>query len=159
MKGEYKMKNNRVVSNFVLAGLVITSTMAIFMGCARTSNSNEEPKTFIDVTEDGKKVTAFFNETCKGTAGGSGISINDNEYLVIDSQITAGAVQVKVVSGGDNINEVPPEDKPATIEYEFDSIGITEYYEIPAGNYMVTVNTTDKATGSITCSVVDRPKE
>ena len=149
------MRKGKMIFNLALAGLVITTAMVSFIGCGKNASDDDEPKTFIDVTEDGKKVTAFFDKTGKGTAGGSGITINEDEYLVIDSQVTDG-----VVSGGDNINEAPIDDeKQATIDYEFDSIGITEYYEIPAGSYMVTVNVTDKATGSITFSVVDRPEE
>lgn len=154
------MRKEKMIFNLALAGLVITTAMVSFIGCGNNASDDNEPKTFIDVTEDGKKVTAFFDKTGKGTAGGSGITINEDEYLVIDSQVTDGAVQVKVASGGDNINEAPIDDeKQATIDYEFDSIGITEYYEIPAGSYMVAVNVTDKATGSITFSVVDRPEE
>lgn len=115
-----------------------------------TQASSQEAKALIDVTDDGGLV-ANFDKTGKGTAGGSGITIGEGEYLVIDSQLTEGKVQVTVTHGGSDINTVPTEDTNTipTIDYEFEGIGETEYGTIEPGDYMVSVNVTENATGKI----------
>ncbi|MBR1738344.1 MAG: hypothetical protein IJ736_15280 [Firmicutes bacterium] len=113
-------------------------------------SSQEEIKTLINVTDDGG-LAANFDKTGKGTGGGSGITINEGEYLVIDSQLTEGKVQVTVTHGGSDINTVPTEDTSTmpTIDYEFEGVGETEYGTISPGDYMVNVNVTETATGKI----------
>ena len=115
-----------------------------------TQASTQEAKALIDVTDDGGLV-ANFDKTEKGTGGGSGITIGEGEYLVIDSQLTEGKVQVTVTHGGSNINTAPTEDTSTmpTIDYEFEGVGETEYGMISPGDYMVNVNVTETATGNI----------
>lgn len=146
------MKNSitSVINKLMCASLLIIFSIVGMTGCG---NGTEEPKTFIDVSEDGKIVTANFDKTGKGTGGGSGITIGEDEYLVIDCGLTKGSVQVKVTSGGDDIDEDPTEEKPATIDYVFSEAGVTEYDEITPGSYMATVLVDKKATGTINFEV------
>ncbi|SFI22725.1 hypothetical protein SAMN04487830_1328 [Pseudobutyrivibrio sp. OR37] len=148
------MSFEKTVKKTMIVCLMSVMSM-IFVGCGNKASAEEDTKAFIDVTDEGKKVTAYFDETIEGTMGGSGVSINDNEYLVIDSKLTEGNIHVRVVPGGNNIDEAPTKEKPATIDYVFEGEGKTEYYEIPAGSYMIKVEVDKKATGSIICSVVD----
>ena len=61
MKRQFMM---RIAAVFVAAVMIFT-----IMGCTK---KDAEPKTFIDVLEDGS-VVANFDKTGKGTGGGSGI--------------------------------------------------------------------------------------
>ena len=144
--------------NLSLRKFFITSTFVLFatfvcVGCG-TKSAASEPKTFIDVDDDGKVVTANFDKTGKGTTGGTGITIEDGEYLVVDTGLVEGKVHVKVVSGGDDIDAVPSVDNKATVDYVFSGTGTTEYYEIQPGSYTVFVEVEEKASGTIDFSVV-----
>jgi hypothetical protein len=142
-----------IIDKLMFASLILIFTLVGLTGCG---NSSAEPRTFIDVSEDGKIVTANFDKTGKGTGGGSGITIEEGEYLVLDCELTKGSVHVMVTSGGDDIHENPTEEKPATIDYVFSEAGITEYDEIAPGSYMVSVNVDEKATGTITFEVKNK---
>ena len=89
-----------VIDKVMCTSLILIFTIVGFTGCGTSAS---EPKTFIDVSEDGKTVTANFDKTGKGTGGGSGITIEEGEYLAIDCGLTKGSVHVTVVSGGDDI--------------------------------------------------------
>lgn len=121
---------------------------------SKENTGKEEPAPLLDVTEDGGCI-ATFDKTDKGTGGGTGITIGDGEYLVIDTALTAGQVQVRVVSGGSDMEKVPVPDnsQPATIDYVFEGSGTTEYMEIQPGNYMVNVMVEKKASGTILFSI------
>ncbi|MBQ7147440.1 MAG: hypothetical protein IJR96_01685 [Pseudobutyrivibrio sp.] len=138
-----------VVNKLMCASLVFIITIVGLTGCGSTA----EPKAFIDISEDGKTITANFDKTEKGTGGGSGITIEEGEYLVLDCGLTKGSVHVTVTSGGDDINENPTEEKPATIDYVFSEAGTTEYEEIQPGSYMVSVTVDEKASGTMTFNV------
>ncbi len=144
------------IKNYLIVGTITLTAAFGFIGCGNSSQSTDKLP-LMDVSEDGKTVYANFDKTDIGTAAGSGVKIDEGEYLIIDSGITEGAVQVKVTAGGDDINEVPSSDNPATIDYEFSSVGTTEYQEIAPGSYTVFVETTEKTTGTITFSVVALP--
>ena len=141
---------------FTLAAVLMVLAMTACGGTQDGSQENvqestqENVKTFIDVTDDGGLI-AYFDKTDKDTMGGSGITIDEGEYLAIDSQLTEGKVQVKVTHGGSDIDTVPTEDTSTmpTIDYEFEGVGETEYGMIEPGDYMVMVNVTEKATGQI----------
>ena len=143
----------KAVTKMMCASLLIIFSVVGMTGCGKSS---AEPKTFIDVSEDGKTVTANFDKTGEGTGGGSGISIEEDEYLVIDCGLSKGAVHVTVASGGDDISEVPTVGKSSAIDYVFTEEGVTEYAEIAPGSYMVLVNVDEKATGTITFEVKNK---
>ncbi|MBQ6555201.1 MAG: hypothetical protein IJL89_08215 [Firmicutes bacterium] len=138
---------------FALAAALLMGL--VMAGCGGSQDAaqegvREEVKTLIDVTDDGGLV-ANFDKTEKGTGGGSGITIDEGEYLIIDSQLTEGKVQVTVTHGGSDIDKAPTENTGTmpTIDYEFEGVGETEYGTIEPGDYMVSVNVTEKATGRI----------
>lgn len=139
------------------AVLMAAAMLFAAAGCAKKET---EPKTFIDVLDDGS-VVANFDKTGKGTAGGSGITIGEKEYLVIDTALTEGKVHVTVVRGSTDINTPPAPDSnaPATIDVVFEDSGTTEYMEIKPGDYMVNVSVEEKATGTITASKKDLPDD
>ena len=150
-----KLSFSLVTDKLMCASLILIFTIVGFTGCG-SADSSGEPKTFIDVNEEGTVVTANFDKTGKGTGGGSGITIEEGEYLVIDCGLTEGSVHVTVASGGDDISENPTEEKPATIDYVFTDAGLTEYEEIAPGSYMVSVSVDKKATGTITFEVKNK---
>ncbi|MBQ9605438.1 MAG: hypothetical protein IJR45_08505 [Firmicutes bacterium] len=138
---------------FALAAALLMGL--VMAGCGGSQDAaqegvREEVKTLIDVTDDGGLV-ANFDKTEKGTGGGSGITIDEGEYLIIDSQLTEGKVQVTVTHGGSDIDKAPTENTSTmpTIDYVFEGVGETEYGTIEPGDYMVSVNVTEKAAGKI----------
>lgn len=134
---------------------VFVSAVMIFAiaACGKKEAKDSEPKTFIDVLEDGS-VVANFDKTGKGTGGGSGIIIEENEYLVIDTALTEGKVHVTVVRGSTDQDNPPAlnDDTPAAIDVVFEGSGTTEYMEIQPGDYMFSVSVEENATGTITAS-------
>ena len=60
----------RIAAVFIAAAMIFAVA-----GCGQ---KDAEPKTFIDVQEDGS-VLANFDKTGKGTAGGTGITIEEND--------------------------------------------------------------------------------
>ena len=141
----------------VLKKLTVIATAAVLLICLSACGKKESKgggqKTFIDVLDDGS-VVANFDKTEKGTGGGSGITIEEGEYLIIETALTEGGVQVRVVRGGSDIDALPTKetDTPATIDSVFEGSGTTEYLEIKPGNYMFNVMVEEKATGTITAS-------
>ena len=134
-----KVSFSSVIDKLMCASLI---TIFTIVGCTGCGNSTTEAKTFIDVSEDSKTVTANFDKTGKGTGGGSGITIDEGEYLSLDCGLTEGSVHVTV--------------KAATIDYVFSEEGVTEYDEIAPGSYMVFVTVDEKASGTITFEVKNK---
>ena len=143
----------RITTIFMAAAMIFA-----IAGCGKKEAKDEGPKTFIDVLDDGSAL-ANFDKTGKGTAGGTGITIGENEYLVIDTALTEGKVHVTVVRGGTDANNPPTtnSDTPAAIDVVFEGSGTTEYQEIQPGDYMFNVSVEEKATGTITASKKNRP--
>ena len=134
--------------------------MICIVACGKQSDKDQEVKTFIEILDDGG-AAAHFDKTEKGTAGGTGLTIKEGDYLAIDTELTAGKVHVRVISGGSDINTPPTEekDKPATIDYVFEDSGTTEYMMIKPGDYFFTVEVEEKATGTITAYMKPLPAE
>ncbi|MBQ7266204.1 MAG: hypothetical protein IJS61_08910 [Firmicutes bacterium] len=126
-----------------------------FVGCNNTKP--QEPKTFIDVTEEGN-VVANFDVVDTGVEGGSGITIGENEYLAIDSRLSSGKVHVSVAHGGSDINTLPTKENTGTptIDRDVEGEGVTEYYEITPGDYMINVKVTEKSAGKIYFNILDK---
>ena len=148
-----------------LAAAAVTAAMLVSLAACSSAkkdagaDGSEDVKTFIDVLEDGS-IVCYLDKTEKGTGGGSSITIEEGEYLVIDSEITDGSVHVKVTHGGDDINEAPVDnDTPATIDYVFEESGKTEYMEIEPGSYMINISVEKTASGKITFSKAALPEE
>lgn len=152
-----KEKRKTMKRQFMMRIAAVFIAAAMIFAVAGCGQKDAEPKTFIDVQEDGS-VLANFDKTGKGTAGGTGITIEENEYLVIDTALTAGKVHVTVVRGGTDADNPPAldDDTPAAIDFVFEDSGTTEYMEIQPGDYMFTVNVEEKATGTITASKRNR---
>ena len=145
----------KVLLSAVVAALMVMSISAC--GAKKDSGSEEEPKTFIDVTDDGG-VICYLDKTGKGTGGGSGMKIEEGEYLVIDTELTEGKVHVKVTAGGSDMEKNPVEaDTEPTIDYVFEESGKTEYMEIEAGDYMIGVDVEETASGTIAFSKAQKP--
>ena len=145
MKRQFMM---RVTAVFMAAAMIFA-----IAGCGKKEAEDSEPKTFIDVLEDGS-VVANFDKSGQGTGGGTGITIGENEYLVIDTALTEGKVHVTVVRGSTDPDNPPAldEDTPASIDGVFEDSGTIEYMEIEPGDYMISVSVEEKATGTITAS-------
>lgn len=143
---------------FMMRIAAVLTAAAMIFAVAACGKKGAEPKTFIDVLDDGS-VIANFDKTGKGTSGGTGITIGENEYLVIDTALTEGKVHVTVVRGGTDADDPPAldDDTPAAIDFVFEESGTTEYMEIGAGDYMFNVSVEEKATGTITASKKNLP--
>ena len=105
----------------VLKKLTVIATAAVLLICLSACGKKEAkeggPKTFIDVLDDGS-VVANFDKTEKGTGGGSGITIEEGEYLIIETALTEGEVQVRVVRGGSDIDALPTKETDTPKEAE-----------------------------------------
>ena len=141
-----------------LAAVLCAATVFGMAACG-ASDEPEDTKAFMETTDNG--VVVNLDKDTKGTGGGSGVTVGDGQMLMIDNQLTDGAVEVRVSSGGSDIEEAPTEnmDTP-TIERELtaeeDAIGETEYGEIEPGDYMIFAEVTEKASGNIYFNVVDK---
>lgn len=140
-----------VVMAFSMTGCGGTQNDTAGDGAAQqTAVQESEEVPLLAPSADGG-LTAAFDKTDAGSGAGSGITIDEGKYLAIDSKITEGKVQVVVKHGGSDINTAPVEDDGTmpTIDHEFDSTGLTEYHEIEPGDYMVFVNVSEKASGTM----------
>ena len=139
-----------VVIGFSMTGCGGTQNNTSNGSTAQQTEVNETETPLLAPSAEGG-LTATFDKTDAGSGAGSGITIDEGKYLAIDSKITEGKVQVIVKHGGSDINTVPTEDDGTmpTIDHEFDSTGITEYHEIEPGDYMVFVNVSETASGTM----------
>ena len=128
---------------FMMRIAAVLAAAAMIFAAAACGKKSAEPKTFIDVLDDGSVL----------------ITIGENEYLVIDTALTEGKVHVTVVRGGTDADNPPAldDDTPAAIDFVFEESGRTEYMEIGAGDYMFNVSVEEKATGTITASKKNLP--
>ena len=126
--------------------------IAALAACGRKED-NKEPLALIDARADGS-IVSNYDKTDIGTGGGSGFTIEEGEYLVIETALTEGKVHVRVTHDDSDIDKVPvaDTDTAAVIDYVFEGSGTTEYMEIEPGNYMFDVTVEEKATGTITAS-------
>ena len=133
---------------FIMAAVMIAALAA----CGRKEDS-KEPLALIDARADGS-IVSNYDKTDIGTGGGSGFTIEEGEYLVIETALTEGKVHVRVTHDDSDIDKVPvaDTDTAAVIDYVFEGSGTTEYMEIEPGNYMFDVTVEEKATGTITAS-------
>lgn len=152
-KGEKRENMKRQFMMRITALFMAASMIFAIAGCGKKEADDSEPKTFIDVLEDGS-VVANFDETGKGTGGGTGITIEENEYLVIDTALTEGKVHVTVVRGSTDPANPPAldDDTPASVDGVFEDSGTVEYMQIEPGDYLFSVDVEEKATGTITAS-------
>lgn len=135
---------------------IMTLAMALVMmimiaACGKKEEKTGEEAAFIDAKEDGS-VVVNLDKTAEKTGGGTGITIEDGEYLVIDTDLTEGKVHITVIGGGSDINDSPEKESetPATIDHVFEGKSSVEYMEIKPGDYMFNVVVEEEATGTIT---------
>lgn len=148
-------KINLEIRTMFIICFVFLSTMTLMAGCGVETSKAAETNAFMDVSEDGREITATFNEAAAGCAAATGITIKENEYLVINRNIAKGSVHVRVIDGGSDIDDDFTVEAPATIDYVFDSEGIVEYELIEPGDYMIRVDVDNKATGNIVFTIKD----
>ena len=136
------------IKKILAVGAFIMATAFIAAGCGK--RDTDEVRTFIDISDDGKTVTANFDRTDAGTGGGTGVTIEEGESLVVDRDLTDGSVHVKVVSTTSDISyDIMADDDEAVIDSSFDSEGTYQIESIEPGDYMIQVMVEDKATGTI----------
>ena len=125
-----------------LFGLLSAVLLAVTMtGCKTESDFH------IDLTadEEGLILTAVNGQ--KGTACGSGITVNEGDIVTVSSELVKGAVTMRITSASE---EVPSEDDPAAVEWEFDGPSSIDY-TLDAGTYNVVFTCTGNgAEGNIT---------
>ena len=163
MKKQIRSKNKNMMRELfttLLAGLMVVALAAALTGCGAKKEENKEEKdeATVRLESTAEGLTANFTDKNKGTGGGSGIDIKEGQYLSIDNQLTKGEVHVTVKAGGDD-PENPPinDDTPATIDYVFDANGgVTDYYEIAPGSYMVFFSVEKDAVGTMYANVKDK---
>ena len=145
-------KKEELMKRLVCFVLILAMLLAL-AACGRKVDNNEEPLALIDARADGS-IVSNYNKTDIGTGGGSGFTIEEGEYLVIETALTEGKVHVRVTHDDSDIDKVPvaDTDTAAVIDYVFEGSGTTEYMEIEPGNYMFDVTVEEKATGTITAS-------
>ena len=140
----------------IFTALTAVLLAAMLAGCTGNKESKEpqEPQTLIETSEDGRAVYVSFDDTDKGTGGGTGVTVGEGERLVADSALEKGKVQVQVVPGGADMETIPFEEGADPV-YDEEYTTETGREEIPvdAGNYMIYVTVSGKAAGKITFTI------
>ena len=125
-----------------LFGLLSAVLLAVTMtGCKTESDFH------IDLTadEEGLILTAVNGQ--KGTACGSGITVNEGDIVTVSSELVKGAVTMRITSASE---EVPSEDDTAAVEWEFDGPSSIDYTLDPGTYNVVFTCTGNGAEGNIT---------
>ena len=133
--------------------IVVLMMALVLAACGK--KQAEEPKPFIDVSEDGKSIWANLDDADKDVAGGSGITVGENEKLVIDSAIEKGSVLVRIIPGGSDMEKPPVGDnqEEPVFEKSFTKDDKQEELTPEAGDYTIFVSVTEKSAGKITFTV------
>ena len=122
----------------LLSAALLAGTMA---GC------KVESQFHIDLTADGEGLILTAENGQVGTACGSGITVNEGDLVKVSSELTKGAVKMRVTNATE---EMPSDSDEAVVEWEFDEPSSIDYTLEP-GTYNVVFSVTGKgAEGNIT---------
>ena len=106
---------------------------------------------------DDNTITITADKAGISGVGGAGITIADDQQLVIDSSLSKGSIQFKLFrddepAGVDaSLDEILCTDETPALDVTINSAGTTEH-PLQAGEYTLFVNVLEKTTGNIMLS-------
>lgn len=106
---------------------------------------------------DDNTITITADKAGISGVGGAGITIADDQQLVIDSSLSKGSIQLKLFldnepAGVDaSLDEILHTDETPALDVTVSSASTTEY-PLQPGEYTLFVNVLEKTTGNITLS-------
>ena len=132
---------------------ILTAFLSVLMlsGCRSSKPSLEV------MPHDDNTITITADKAGISGVGGAGITIADDQQLVIDSSLSKGSIQLKLFldnepAGVDaSLDEILHTDETPALDVTINSAGTTEH-PLQAGEYTLFVNVLEKTTGNITLS-------
>ena len=136
----------------------ITILIAFLSALILTGCHNKSGKPDLEVVpHDDNTITITADKAGISGVGGAGITIADNQQLVIDSALSKGSIQFKLFrddepAGVDaSLDEILHTDETPALDVTINSAGTTEH-PLQAGEYTLFVNVLEKTTGNIMLS-------
>ena len=132
--------------------ILIAFLFALILSSCRSSKPSLEV-----VPHDDNTITITADKAGISGVGGAGITIADNQQLVIDSALSKGSIQFKLFrddepAGVDaSLDEILCTDETPALDVTINSAGTTEH-PLQPGEYTLFVNVLEKTTGNITLS-------
>ena len=137
----------------IIAILIAFLSVLMLVGCrSKTSKPDLEV-----VPHDDNTITITADKAGISGVGGAGITIADDQQLVIDSSLSKGSIQLKLFldnepAGVDaSLDEILHTDETPALDVTINSAGTTEH-PLQAGEYTLFVNVLEKTTGNIMLS-------
>ena len=135
----------------IIAILIAFLSVLTLTGCRSSKPSLEV------VPHDDNTITITADKAGISGVGGAGITIADNQQLVIDSTLSKGSIQLKLFrddepAGVDaSLDEILHTDEMPALDVTVNSAGTTGH-SLQPGEYTLFVNVLEKTTGNITLS-------
>ena len=133
--------------------LIAFLSILMLTGCrSKTSKPDLEV-----VPHDDNTITIIADKAGISGVGGAGITIEEEQQLVIDSSLSKGSIQLKLFldnepAGVDaSLDEILHTGETPALDVAINSAGTTEHPLHP-GEYMLFVNVLERTTGNITLS-------
>ena len=134
--------------------LIAFLSILILTGC---HNKSGKPDLEV-VPHDDNTITITADKAGISGIGGAGITIADDQQLIIDSVLSKGSIQLKLFRDDEpasvdaSLDEILHADEMPALDVKINSAGTTEHTLQP-GEYTLFVNVLEKTTGNITLSV------
>ena len=145
------LTGEKLMPKRIIAILIAFLSVLTLTGCRSSKPSLEV------VPHDDNTITITADKAGISGVGGAGITIADNQQLVIDSALSKGSIQLKLFrddepAGVDaSLDEILHTDEMPALDVTVNSAGTTGH-SLQPGEYTLFVNVLEKTTGNITLS-------
>ena len=145
------LTGEKLMPKRIIAILIAFLSVLTLTGCRSSKPSLEV------VPHDDNTITVTADKAGISGVGGAGITIADNQQLVIDSALSKGSIQLKLFrddepAGVDaSLDEILHTDEMPALDVTVNSAGTTGH-SLQPGEYTLFVNVLEKTTGNITLS-------
>ena len=136
----------------------ITILIALLSALMLTGCHNKSGKPDLEVVpHDDNTITITADKAGISGVGGAGITIADDQQLVIDSSLSKGSIQLKLFrddepAGVDaSLDDILHTNETPALDVTINSAGTTEH-PLQPGEYTLFVNVLEKTTGNIMLS-------
>mgnify|MGYP004444087763 FL=1 len=139
---------------FRIATVVMVLAMVVAMTGCHVSVSSSSGSASINSNVNDNKITAEF-KTSEG--GGTGnITLGEDEDFAVSAKVDSGKITLAFVLDDGTSEDGKVNEANTQMEVELDESAefTLEDMGIPAGKYIVVINASDKATGSVTITTV-----
>ena len=145
------LTGEKLMPKRIIAILIAFLSVLTLTGCRSSKPSLEV------VPHDDNTITVTADKAGISGVGGAGITIADNQQLVIDSALSKGSIQLKLFrddepAGVDaSLDEILHTDEMPALDVTVNSAGTTGH-SLQPGEYTLFVNVLEKTSGNITLS-------